>query len=267
MSGAPTGRGRRVRPQPEEQHPDERWTVSYMDMVTVLMVLFIVLFAMSTVDQQKYEELRNSLATGFGVEEAGKIDTAEGVVVPVEKIDEEGEGFTDLELAMLEVDRLRALQEAIDDDLAGKGLADTVRFKVDERGLTVRLVSSETFFEAESAGLTQQARDILDSVGAALAPAPYAVSVEGHADHRATKDFQTNWELSSARATQVVRQLVDRSAIAPGRMAAVGFGSARPLAEGDSTDVLATNRRVDVVVLSDEPEAVRALIPGLVAQG
>jgi chemotaxis protein MotB len=238
-----------------------------MDMVTVLMVLFIVLFAMSTVDQQKYEQLRNSLATGFGVEEAGMIDTAEGVVVPAEHVDEEGEGFTDVELARREVAELRELQERIHADLSAEGLADTVRFEITERGLTVRLVSSETFFDAESADLTGQARRILDVVGPALGGTAYSISVEGHADLRPTAEFPTNWELSSARSTQVVRHLVDHGAVAPGRIAAVGFGSARPLADGESPEILATNRRVDVVVLSDETEAVRALIPGIVAQG
>jgi chemotaxis protein MotB len=238
-----------------------------MDMVTVLMVLFIVLFAMSTVDQQKYEQLRNSLATGFGVEEAGKIDTAEGVVVPAEHVDEEGEGFTDLELARREVAELRALQERIHAGLRADGLADAVRFEITERGLTVRLVSSETFFDAESANLTDEARQILDAIGPALAPTTYDVSVEGHADLRPTAEFPTNWELSSARSTQVLRHLVDDGAVTPRRIAAVGFGSARPLADGETPEVLATNRRVDVVVLSDETEAVRALIPGVVAEG
>jgi len=237
-----------------------------MDMVTVLMVLFIVLFAMSTVDQQKYEQLRNSLATGFGVEEAGMVDTAEGVVVPAEHVNEEGEGFTDVELARREVEDLRELQENIRAGLAAQGLADAVRFEISERGLTVRLVSSETFFDAESADLTGEARQILSAIAPALASVDRDVSVEGHADLRPTAEFPTNWELSSARSTQVVRHLVDARAVAPGRIAAVGFGSARPLADGDAPEVLATNRRVDVVVLSDEAEAVRALIPGIVAE-
>src|SRR3954469_14970615 len=86
----------------EEEHVDERWMASYMDMVTVLMCMFIVLFAMSTVDQDKYEQLRNSLATGFGAVEAGKVDTAEGTVVPADHVDDTGENFTAAELAAQE---------------------------------------------------------------------------------------------------------------------------------------------------------------------
>ena len=84
--------GRKGRKPAEAGHdgPDERWMASYMDMVTVLMCLFIVLFAMSTVDQDKFAALKNSLATGFGVEQSNTVDTAEGIVVPPELVGTEG---------------------------------------------------------------------------------------------------------------------------------------------------------------------------------
>lgn len=104
-------RSRRKRgAQPEEHHVDERWMASYMDMVTVLMCMFIVLFAMSSVDQIKFEKLRNSLATGFGTEISQKVDTASGVVVPGELATANGEGFSPLDLATEEVNKLTALQ-------------------------------------------------------------------------------------------------------------------------------------------------------------
>src|ERR1700710_479595 len=82
---------RRRRHEPEEEHEnEERWMASYMDMVTVLMCMFIVLFAMSTVDQKKFEQLKDSLATGFGQVKTQKIDTASGVVVPPKQVDETG---------------------------------------------------------------------------------------------------------------------------------------------------------------------------------
>ena len=82
-------KGRRPKKQEEDEHPDERWMASYMDMVTVLMCMFIVLFAMSTVDQKKFDQLKESLATGFGAVESNTVDTAVGIIVPPDKVDSE----------------------------------------------------------------------------------------------------------------------------------------------------------------------------------
>lgn len=246
--------------------------VSYMDMVTVLMCMFIVLFAMSVVDQEKYDALRTSLATGFGIDPSELVDDSDGVIVPPDKLDEDGDGFTvvtnaekekrALDLAILESDRLIALRERIRVALAESGLEHTVHFELDERGLTVRLVGSETFFEPNRTALSRVAVRVLDSIGPILAESEYKVSVEGHADHRqAMHPFPTNWELSSGRATTVLRHLVESGGMPPERIASVGFGSARPIASGTSLESLALNRRVDVVVLSNAPEAVRELIP------
>lgn len=242
---------------------------SYLDMITVLMCMFIVLFAMSTVDQQKFQALSASLATGFGQEKTDDVDVSQGVIVPAEMLDEKGEGFADVELsaAQKEFDDLSALRDRIRDALAQQGLADSATFTIDARGLTISLVSAETFFATNSSMLSGVAVDILDTLGAVLTTIPNQISVEGHADNRqSVAPFATNWELSSARATQVLRHLVESCGIAPAVIQSVGFGDARPVAEGASAEALAKNRRVDVVVLSDADEEVRQLLPGLQAK-
>ena len=249
-----------------EFHVDERWLVSYADMVTVLMCLFIVLYAMSTVDQDKYTKLKNSLATGFGSTEVGSVDTAKGVVVPADRVDEEGEvvdvPLTEMELAKAEVSKLEQLKEQMRVNLAANGLEHTVEFKIDERGLTIRLVGSETFFASNSVSLAGVAPAVLDAVSPVLAATSYEIAVEGHADTRPPgPPFASNWELSSGRATEVLRRLVESGGVGAERIGAVGFGSARPMAAGTSEADMATNRRVDIVVISDQPESVRALIP------
>ncbi len=246
--------------EPEEDHPDERWMASYMDMVTVLMCMFIVLFAMSSVDAQKFEQLKNSLATGFGAVEEGKVDTAEGVVVPEDKVDSELEGLTDLELAVTETDELLAIRQRISADLAAKGLLETVRFSLDERGLSIRLIGAESFFRPDAADLTAQTLQVLDSIRPVVAPSKREVAVEGHTAIVDAPDPRY-WELSSERATNVVRNMIGGEGVDPGRIRAVGFGSARPLTPGGTAEELALNRRTDVVVLSDESESVRSLIP------
>ena len=236
---------------------------SYMDMVTVLMCMFIVLFAMSVVDQKKFDELRNSLATGFGTTATKTIDVNKGIVVPRDQINKKAIGLDNenRKLATIEVTNLIALREEMRQNLKAVGLDSSVQFNLDSRGLTVRLVGSETYFVTNQANLSAVAIKVLDAVGPPLARTPYHVSVEGHADIRqSTAPYATNWELSSGRATVVLRHLVESDGIVPDRIGAVGYGSARPLATGTSPDDLAVNRRVDIVVLSDQSDAVRDLI-------
>lgn len=254
---------RRKRGEEPEHDNTERWMASYMDMVTVLMCMFIVLFAMSVVDQKKFDELRNSLATGFGTTATKTIDVNKGVVVPRDQINKKAIGLDNenRKLATIEVTNLIALREEMRQNLKVVGLDSSVQFNLDARGLTVRLVGSETYFVTNQTNLSAVAIKVLDAVGPPLARAPYHVSVEGHADIRqSTAPYATNWELSSGRATVVLRHLVESDGVAPDRIGAVGYGSARPLATGTSPEDLAVNRRVDIVVLSDQSDAVRGLI-------
>ncbi|MET0813289.1 MAG: flagellar motor protein MotB [Microbacterium sp.] len=246
--------------------PDERWAVSYADMVTVLMCLFIVLFAMSSVDAGKFEQLANSLAEGFGKEPTeGGADTTEGLVIPPDLVSEEGtEDLT--ARAAVEYETLEELRERMRQALAAQGLEQTVEFVIDDRGLKIGLVGAETFFADNSTDLSNVADAVLDIVGDVIATVDNQVSVEGHADHRLpAAPFPTNWELSSGRSTQVARFLVEREGVAGFRVKATGFSDTRPLVQGDSAAALASNRRVDIVVESNEEEQVRALIPALAA--
>lgn len=308
MSGNPRGRGRRrgKKTHDEAEHPDERWMASYMDMITVLMCMFLVLFAMSTVDQQKYIQLKNSLATGFGEVRSQKIDTASGTVVTKDQV-EDGSGYSvdqsqadhssassgadgsdaeagpgtatadptdpavptsaskaDVDAAKRELDDLTAIESAIKANLRKAGETANVQFTVDARGLTVRLVGSETYFATNSADLSDQAKRIMDAIAPVLRTSDHDVSVEGHADQRdSTAPYATNWELSAARATGVLRDLVERGSMPAAHVQSVGFGSSRPLAKGGTDQDLTLNRRVDIVVLSNQDQDVSALMPAL----
>jgi len=256
-------RRRKKHEEPEEHENEERWMASYMDMVTVLMCMFIVLFAMSTVDAKKFEQLKDSLATGFGQVKTQKVDTAKGVVVPPKHVDESGKS-TDFALAQQEAQNLKHLKDQIQAALTRDGLQDAVELKIDSRGLTIGLVGNSTFFDSNRAELSARALAVLNDIGPVLAPASYDVSVEGHADLRQPgAPYPTNWELSAGRATSVLRHLVEVNGFPQNRIAAVSFGSARPVDgfTGTTDNDLAQNRRVDVVVLSAQADAIRKLIP------
>lgn len=251
---------RRRGSQLEEHHVDERWMASYMDMVTVLMCMFIVLFAMSSVDQIKFEKLRNSLATGFGTEISQKVDTASGVVVPGGLTTATGEGFSPLDLATQEVSKLTALQGTMQAKLDSLGLDKNVEFVVGERGLTVKLVGSQTFFQPDMPDLTPKALQILSAIAPTVVGSGLEVMVEGHAAKGITA-YASTWELSAARSVNVLRYFVDDAGMQPGRIGAVAFGAARQVTDDSTEELMELNRRVDVVLLSASPEDIRALIP------
>jgi chemotaxis protein MotB len=298
MSAGGHGKGRRGGAHEEEHINHERWLVSYGDMLTVLMALFIVLYAMSAVDQDKYEALKVSLAAGFGdgsvnqsvldgsegvmdgtstasdspdTGTSGVVDADEGLglqasdpapqVGPDATVDPETLAAAEAEAAHLEEVRQHIL-----DALSGANLQDAVRFRVDERGLVLGLVADDVFFAQGSAQLTPTAEQVLDLAGPTLVGLQEQISVEGHANNVPISGrYATNWELSADRATQVLRHLVENDGMPGSRIQAVGYGDTRPLVEGTGDDALTANRRVDLVILSVAPEAVRALLPSVAA--
>ena len=283
--------GRRGKKHEEEEHENhERWAVSYADMMTVLVGLFIVLYAMSNVDQVKYEQLRSSLAEGFGNGQPSILEGNAGVLDGVERFEispslredvaeaQAGPAVEDpdspeeadttaadartLRLAEEEYGRLEGIASQIANALDDEGLADRVRFRITERGLFIGMVADDVFFSPDAARLTDTAEAVVDTIAPVLVSLDEEISVEGHANVLPSSRYPTNWELSSDRATQVLRRLVETGRIPGNRIAAVGFGESRPL---DSADDLEANRRVDLVVLSDAPETVRELLPRIAA--
>lgn len=296
------GRPRRRGIEPEEPENHERWLVSYADMVTVIMALFIVLYAISQVDQDKFEELRSSLASGFGTSEtsvlpagaglmqeigsAASFTSIEGVVPNLSDglISESSAAASagmeageyeemlesalnaaseaDLVAAEQEYDHLADIRAEINSALTAKDLAGSVKFRVTKEGLMIGMVTNDMFFATASNELTAASRVVIDTITPHLTRLPNQISVEGHADIIPNGSiYKTNWELSSSRATTVLRRMVEDGGLEPRRVAAVGFGDARPLVEGKSKKALAANRRVDLVVMSAQPERVRALLP------
>ena len=247
-----------------EAHADERWLVSYADMITVLMCLFLVLFAMSTVDAAKYAPLKDSLATGFGTTPSDSVDAAVGVIVEPEFVNEEGVGFTSdvtdespLEEAKNEVAQFQEIIEKVNAALTAQGLEDAVEYQIDQRGLTIKLVGGQTFFGSNQASLQPGSVDAIAAIGSALASTTEEISIEGHADPTpASPPWATNWELAAARSVTVLRFMTERVGIAEARMSAVSYGSSRAIAADD-----AGSRRVDIVLHSTLSTEAQELVP------
>lgn len=277
----------------EEAHENhERWLLTYADMITLLMVLFIVMFAMSTVDSAKYEQLKESLAGAFGGSQSlitggtsvGKdtegvspapVDVAAGATDGAPETSEQSaadqaavqradraEASRDQQAADDEVEKLLALRDRMKAALAEQGLTDQVQFAVDERGLVVRVLTNGVVFGGDSAVLREEGQRLLRTLVPALRSVPNPLEISGHTNQLnvPTRAYPSSWELSTARASSVVRYLLGFEGMAAGRMTAAGYADQRPLYPPADPRAVVMNRRVEVVVLSDQPARVRALL-------
>lgn len=265
-----TSKRRRVHVE-EEHENHERWLVSYSDMLTVLFALFVVLYASSSIDTVKYAQLRHSLQEGFGSSSSAPFDGGDGILdglqpTPPEKdtvveIDGQTYNAADLTEAQKEYDRLTDLAKSLEADLKAGGHEGAVEYRITERGLAVGMIANEVFFQADGSALSASAQGVLDIIGPALKPLSNEILVEGHANNKPTTRYPSNWELSTERATSVVRRLITESGVPSKRLAAVGYGSARPLFPNTTAEGVEGNRRVDLTILSTQPERIRELIP------
>lgn len=246
-----------MRPQRAKSHVNhERWLVSYADFITLLFAFFVVLYAFAKADQRKQVEVTAAIDTAFrtmGIfgdarHRAGKSATVSGTdkaVVPVNIV----MGEEVLSPAQVK-DDLEKIQRDLQQRLSNQVAQHTVAIEMGRDGLVISLREAG-FFDSGSATPHPETADTLRQIAAALNHAPYDVRVEGHTDnipmHNA--EFDSNWELSSARATRIARLFLSLNTIPPDRLSAAGYAEFHPVASNATTEGRAQNRRVDLVVL------------------
>ncbi|MGE3621358.1 MAG: OmpA family protein [Acidimicrobiia bacterium] len=248
-----------------EEGNHEAWVIPYADMLTLLMALFLMLFAISSVDLAKFRELAGSLSDQFG-DGTAATEPLDGEV-PVLDPDVATEDVVDraqkAELALrreeaaavaAEADRaqLDAIEQRVRSSVGAAGLADAVGFRREDRGFVVTIATDQVMFEPGEADIQTSGATILREVAAALREVPNQVVVEGHTDTVpiSTSRYRSNWELSTARATEVLRSLVDELGLPAERVSAAGYGEQRPIASNGDPAGRTQNRRVELAVLS-----------------
>ncbi len=281
--------GKRGRRHHEEEHENhERWLVTYADMVTLLMVLFIVMFAMSAVDEKKFNALKSGLAAGFGqstsiLDGSSAILEQPGMAIaapiapsmavklpPGEQVKVSAAVAKDKQLekdrrrasADSEVERLTEIWKRIRAALAKRGLTDDVKAVIDERGLVLSLVSRHVVFENDVAELSPRGRRVVLTLAPVLATLEESLTIDGHTNQVKVqpKYFPTDWELSAARAVRVLRLLNESGRIPNARMTATAYGHERPLINPARAGSQRINKRVDIVVATKLPEETRRLM-------
>ncbi len=230
-----------------DQPATSPWLVTYSDVVTLLLCFFVLLFAFSEVDVQRFRAILSAFQASLGVLDGGRTITDA-------RPDEMGASQFDLRdvefyRPQLEA-QLRAVYTMVQDFLTDRGLSGSVQVEMTERGVTVRFADF-VLFDLGKADLKPEAIRTLDAVSSLLKEVPNPIRIEGHTDNWPinTERFPSNWELSTARATNVLRYLVEQHGLDPERVSAAGYGEYRPLAPNDTEANRARNRRVDIVLL------------------
>lgn len=241
---------RRRRSHGEDHENHERWIVSYADFITLLFAFFVVMFAISSVNEGKYKVLSETLSETFADPQiaARRIPIINDNILPVlNPIPATASGGDDpIAREKAALDALFAeLQHTLSPYL-NEGSISLIR---DTRWIEVEMKSS-LLFPSGSADLTQAAFPVLRQISDTLRSGPQVIHVEGHTDDVpiTTYQFPSNWELSAARAASVVHELM-RNGVEPRRMAAVAYSQYQPSADNKTDEGRSRNRRVSLIVL------------------
>ena len=257
----------------EEHVNHEAWVIPYADLLTLLVALFVILFAISDSANAKFKENAEAISagTGFGpttvavVQQSAGTGTSDVVIsAGIPPIAPSGTGTQkELEAAYAAQQDLigQAQQEQQDFTESqgqiqvaadGQGLGDLVTFRREDRGLVVTVVTDQVLFAAGSAELAAEGNGILGVIAAPLQGIPNHITVEGHTDSRpiSTPRYPSNWELSTARATTVLRYLTSALNVPSSRISAAGYADTRGIADNATVEGRAQNRRVEIVINS-----------------
>nr|WP_203361968.1 flagellar motor protein MotS [Bacillus sp. REN10] len=223
---------------PKQPKGAPKWMVTFSDLVTLILVFFILLFSMSQIDIIKFKAIAQSFKEQAGFENQSSI-------VPGEYPSEEMKKET----AKKEEDSLNKLAKEVQQYLKANGLEDVATATRTERGV-VLVLQEKILFNTADAVVVEDAHPFLDKIGEMLESKPNIIKVEGHTDNRPIKNnyYPSNWELSSARASSVIRFLSDRHNIDANRFIAVGYGDTRPLEPNTSAENMQKNRRVEIII-------------------
>jgi len=229
--------------QQHEEEGGEAWLLPYSDLMTLLLAVFIVLFAVSQVDQAKAKDMSEAFT-----EEMMTQSYIISQLNEQEKSQNESPPASESELQKLE-----ELKAELDAKLQSANLAAAVTTNIDKRGLVVSF-NNAIIFDPGSAEIKKDNEGILLEIAKMVSVMDNFIRIEGHTDNIPMNSdlFPSNWELSSARAVNVVRLFVNHANASPEKLIAVGYGEYRPIADNATEEGRAKNRRIDIIVLSEK---------------
>ena len=217
-----------------------RWLLTYADMITLLLALFIILFAISTISRVKFQTFAKDISAGFNNDYA--INNPPNGGTTGSQTGSNGEA------------NLKSIQLQVQSYVRTAKLEKKVQTRIDKRGLVITLLTDKALYDSGSAVLKPDTEQLLDEVVKQLRSHNNEIRIEGNTDTDpiATSSFPTNWELSTARATGVTRYLVEHDRFDPRLISAAGYGQYQPRFPNDTEAHKQLNRRVDLVILNGQ---------------
>ena len=245
-----------------EEHIDESWLIPYSDLLTLLLALFIVMYAMSAVDAQKFQEMKAAFSVAFNSGGGGTGILDENGVAPqggttpdtlsedienlINKDNAQSEGQ-----AQLEQQKLEQLQDNINQYIQLNGLSDLLNTELNHSELKIT-INDSALFDSGKADLKEDAKQLAIKIGDMIESYEgYQIVISGHTDNVPIKTsrYESNWDLSSARALAFMKVVLSESALDPKQFQAVGMGEFHPIASNDTVEGKAKNRRVEISIL------------------
>ena len=249
------------------------WMNTYADMVTLLLTFFIMLFSMATVDKQKFAQLASSLRSAFMHQDTGgdlfesnrgseiiniydELNAVDKIVSLVNNdyeggdTNKDGENITVRDIEEYQIEDLR---EEIESAIQEMGLEEDVKI-IERTDFLILRFDSVILFDLGSADIRSSALDILKKLGVMLNKLNNEIIIQGHTDDLPinTEQFPSNWELSTRRATNVIRFFINYCEIDPSRLTATGNAEFKPVRPNDNSENRQENRRIDIVVSKNQ---------------
>ena len=251
---------RRRREEEHENH--ERWLVSYADFITLLFAFFVVMYAISSVNEGKYKVLSNALTNAFknptgqpGGQPMAVIQGAPPMPPrPIARPDRLPDPRKAEEKKVEQRQKMKSIAGDIMAALQPLVAQGKVRLLETSRGVTIE-INDSILFQPGQARLQTESISAMQAIASVLATSDFPITVEGHTDNIpiATPQFPSNWELSAMRATTVLR-LFNDGGVGAERLTAIGYGETRPLETNTTVEGRARNRRVSILIDSNRPE-------------
>ncbi len=235
---------------PECKSGAPEWMATYGDLVTLLMCFFVLLFAFSSIDAQKFEAVMQSFQGSAGILSGGK-SLSEAPMV----FDGMPESQTSSQ-SVIEMKKLESIQKEVKEYLEQNNMNGLVEMKLETKGLVIRF-KDNVLFDSGSATIKSRSLGILAFLSDLLKTPELInqdIRVEGHTDNipHVSSLYPSNWELSTARATNVVRFFLEKSQLLPSRLSAAGYSEYHPIESNATSSGRSANRRVDIVIESME---------------
>lgn len=239
-----------------EEHPDESWLLPYSDLMTLLLALFIVLYAVSSVNSSKLQELseafKSAFSQGLNIFEASTIVKTGVVQSPSDMIKRKNlAGKSKAELQQEEQHNLEQLQKELDQYIRDNQLDSQLDTQLNQSELLIT-IRDNALFDSGSAAIKPDADKLAKAIGQMLQPyKEFKVLVNGHTDNQPihTAEFPSNWDLSFKRAINFMKILLDASGLDPKNFSAVAYGEYQPVDTNATAAGRAKNRRVEVAIL------------------